>query len=324
MGEKDKRCIIGEKDLKVLKLLNSYGYIKKSSFAVIFGKEEEDFQKTYIRKRLKKLEEYKYIKSYGQSYKLDIKGIEELNLNGIDIIYKVLPRSREKIIKAYKDAAIILKMNFKNKLSRIETIKYEENLGHDITTIKNFCGCAWNEEDKKYLIYRLGKLKPFQLLRDIKSDLNNSFIKRVVLVIDDLKDSEYFINKINAFKVEEFLIIENKTEHYKLLNLYINGHLKSENIFKYIDSNVKEADILFKNNIIYLNDIPILNLFILDLIKLSKEKILTRLRKTKNLYIAFGGCYEIEIFSKLIEFDEKIEFKYIRISIEKFNSFYLT
>lgn len=80
----------------------------------------------------------------------------------------------------------MLNLDFKNKLSRKDTIAFEESIGHKVITIKNFCGTVWDREDKKYWLYRLGDLSILQIMRDLKLDIKNSLIRRVIIVTDNI------------------------------------------------------------------------------------------------------------------------------------------
>ncbi|MGM8288657.1 hypothetical protein [Clostridium perfringens] len=330
---KDNRiqgCKIGPLDLKIFKVINKYGCVKKSLFSLIENRKEEDFQKTYIRQRLKKLHENKYIKSVGQSYLLDKKGEYELNLNGIELNYKSTPKGIEKIKKAYKDAALIMNMDFKYKLSRIETILEEEKQGHEVSMIKNYSGTVWDEENKKYLVYRISKLRIFQLVKDIGLDVKYSGIKRIIIATDNISQMIEIKEKVKKLEVKEFLVIPNSTEGLKILSQYRQGFLSNKNIFNYIKNSNKNLDIkLEKNNIIF-NDLLTENLTILDLKKEQKFKQLAYLKRASSAMIICSEIYSqyykensiFELTKKEIESGkEEIEQNLIRINFEKFNNF---
>ncbi|EGT0691175.1 hypothetical protein ACSW9V_15540 (plasmid) [Clostridium perfringens] len=335
MSEKNKRgkgvfrCEISSRDLEIFKLINKYGYVKKSSFIMEFSESNLKFKNSHLSTRLKKLENYKYIKSNGHSYALDEKGIEELKLNGISLNYKTLPRGKDKIIRTYKDAALMINLDFKHKLSKIETINREKELGHDVTLIKNFCGTVWNTEDKKYLVYRVTNIPIFQLVRDMKLDIKNSLIKRIIVTIDNISQMKELKDKVQNLGVKEFLVIPNNSEGIEVLKLYNRGYFDNKHIKEYIEKSNKNIQLELEDNNLKINGQSTLNLTVLDLKKELNFRASSYIRKTSSAVVIFSDIYtdyfiEKSVF-KLTEEEEKngkkeIEQINVRISLEKFKS----
>lgn len=330
MGKKVQGITLTERDKDILKLINSYGYIKKSSFVLNFSEGKVKYKNSYIPRRLKKLSDYNYIMGIGQAYALAEKGKDELRTNGININYdkskKEIEREIERVRKMYKESTLMLNLDFKNKLSRKDTIAFEESIGHKVTTIKNFCGTVWDREDKKYLVYRLGNLSILQIIRDLKSDIKNSLIRRVIIVTDNISQMKKIRLKIQNLEVKEFLVIPETKQGLKILSLYKDGFFTDENIVKYIKLCNEKAPVKLENKKVVFAENPTVNLVILDLKKERSFRSFVYVKKPSSASIIFSEVYSDYMIEnpilKLSKEDKKkmneIKETTIRINIDKF------
>lgn len=326
MDKEVKKIIVTNRDIDIFKTINSYGYVRKGAFKIFSSDENMNYRNTAISKRLKKLNAFGYIKGVGQSYRLDENGKVELRARGIKINYDKPIRDINKVKKIYKESTLMLNLDFKNKLSRKDTIAFEESIGHKVTTIKNFCGTVWDREDKKYLVYRLGDLSILQIMRDLKSDIKNSLIRRVIIVTDNISQMKKIRLKIQNLEVKEFLVIPETKQGLKILRLYKDGFLTDENIVKYIKLCNEKAPVKLENKKVVFAENPTVNLVILDLKKERSFRSFVYVKKPSSASIIFSEVYSDYMIEnpilKLSKEDKKkmneIKETTIRINIDKF------
>ncbi|WP_055069061.1 hypothetical protein [Clostridium massiliamazoniense] len=314
---------ISERDFNMLKLINKYGFIKKETLVRYFLENEIDIiYNSYVYKRIVKLQKYNYLKAERLAYGLGEKGIEYLELMGIDILYSSPPKG-EKVKANYKDNDILFKMKFKNIQSRIEFLKEEESIGHSISKIKIFAGVGWNDPEEKYLIYRVEKRFTKMTLERILKDIENSYIKNIIIIADNLNQFKRYKNEFKKSKLNKALIIPNTSLGFETLELYVKGYFINENLVEFISKVAPNANAKMVNNRMEVFNEFTSNLMVLDLKKELLESNLANIQKVPSASVIFSEVYmdyfiEKDTFKINKKTDSKVTQNNRKVTLENF------
>ncbi|WP_195972488.1 hypothetical protein [Clostridium thermobutyricum] len=278
-----------KKYVEILKRINKYGLIKKSTLAKIYGKSFR-YQNNRIMKDFNQLEQEKYLRSYGQSYGLGMRGKKLLREEKIEINYTELPTG-QKAINLYKDNNLLLNLNFKNKLSRIEYIRYKQKMGKEVNKVRTFAGEVYNEFKKRYLIYRIDNELTNGKISLIISDIEKGNHDRIIIFLKSFEKLERLIKVINNIKVTELIILPNNEEGYMMLNEKNNNKFIDKNLQKFINGNIPNSFEMI-NNKIYFKEVFSVNLLVLDLKKMVRKIEEGILDKEPRINFFIGECYK--------------------------------
>lgn len=307
--------IITDRDIKIFKFINKFGLVKKGSIL----KEYNVSKSGNFAKRLRALEKEKYLKSVGQAFALGINGISELALIGEKNNYSRVP-SGDAAKRIYKDADVLLNLNFKKCMSKIECINLEKEEGRVINSVRTFAGKVWDDENNKYLVYRIDNFFTKKNYTYLCTDTEKSRINKVILVINDtnlIDKLKYFFKKS---RLKEVLVILNNTFGFKLIEMYRFKKLSCEFIKKYIQIN-SDKKIEMKNNKLYFEDKLIQNSLILDLIKERNFSFKVNKLNLECFGFVFLSCYRDFFISENFKKNFKVRFITISIDSEKFSKF---
>lgn len=310
----DKYIEITKNDIEIFKLLNKFGFLRKSTLYKYHTKNDTPYANSYFSKRANQLQKAGYLKSIGHHFGLTTKAKKELLLREINVHYGTTKQriSDTNAIKVSKHNDILLKLPFKNILSRVEYLDELRKDNNFAGNIKTYIGIAYNELSKKYLIYNTDVLTTNYLSR-INTDLKNSNIRYVIVFVKDLDNCLSLKKQALKLPCYKLLVLQADDNGFNMLKLYLNNLLTEKIIVSYLNfasNNLYNGKI--ENNIIHFDNKPYFNSFILDLAKPFNP----------YAFFLFEECYEnLYRKSERAIDNESTKNSTIKITLEKYIDF---
>lgn len=252
---------ITERDKEVFKYINRFGFIKKKYLFERFkGQKTSDTQG--IRKRLKKLENEKYLYSFGQTYGLAIKGKELLSNLGVEIHYE---KTDEKVKRNLAEAhEILYRFGDEEIKSRIEILESGQLKNKDSNRAKLFLGEMTIENGFQYVVYKIKKNSPVSYIKKVISDIRNYGFTNVIIAVEN----KYHMIKLKEFNIysaglKSCIIVPFSDEGIEKIKVLQKGYFGDEYMMKVIEKLNPEV----RGKEIYVNGIRTFNMLRFDAVE---------------------------------------------------------
>lgn len=283
-----------EKYIEIIEEINRFGLIKKKTLFEMFGRRPV-YRNDRIMKNLIELKKENYLKSYGQSYGLGRNAKKILKEKNIQVNYDEIPKGK-KLIRLYKDNDLILNLNFRDKLSRIEYIRRNQNFQLEVNKVRTFAGEV-GDEKKRYLVYRIENEITNGKITQMKSDIEKGNHDRVIVFMKSFESLEFLLKSNQALSVKELLVLPDNEEGIMMMNERNNKKFSDKNLQKFINEKRPNSFEITDTNDIYFSEVFSINLLVLDIKKMVRKVEEALLNGEPRINFFVGETYK-EFFKR--------------------------